>query len=204
MWGGGEGVAHVGQCCLHSEQFIAEQVTTLRPVLDPVKKLDKIFIPPVPRFAFGGCCENITHSPNTRTPTHSSFALTEHVRQCNCITKHINDTKTENFKVIDILSALTPSQHHIADKASALKKITHRDNVHLTESGYKLLAGKIVEVAEELKDRQPKHQHQSMVDPLSGREIILWGGFYITVGCRKKSVLKAPVKKGFRSHPYRS
>ena len=76
--------------------------------------------------------------------------------------------------------------------------------MHLTESGYKLLAGKIVEVAEELKDRQPKHQHQSLVDPLSGREIILWGGFYITVGCRKKSVLKAPMKKGFRAHPYRS
>ena len=75
--------------------------------------------------------------------------------------------------------------------------------MHLTETGYKLLAGKIVEVAKELKDRQPKHQHQYPVDPLSGREIISWGGFYITVGCGKKSVLKAPVKKGFRTHPYR-
>ena len=39
--------------------------------------------------------------------------------------------------------------------------------------------------------------------PLNGREIILWGGFYITVSCGKKSELKALVKRGFRAHPYR-
>ena len=78
----------------------------------------------------------------------------------------------------------------------ALKKITHRDNVHLTESGYKLLAGKIVKVSKELKDRHLKPQQQPPVDPLTGMEIISWGGFYITVGCRRKLELKAPVKKG--------
>ena len=87
----------LGDVVYTPDSFIAEQVTTLRPVLDAVKNLDKIFIPPVPRFAFRGCCENITHSPNTHTPTHSSFALTEHVRQRNSITKHINDTKAKNF-----------------------------------------------------------------------------------------------------------
>ena len=125
----------------------------LCPVLDSVKNLDITFIPPVPRFTFGGCCENTTHAPNTRIPLHSSFALTEHVRQRNSITKHITDTKTKNFKVIDLLGALTPAKNNQADRATALRKITHRDNVHLTESGYKLLAGKIVEVAKELKDR---------------------------------------------------
>ena len=116
-------------------------------VKDSVKKLDKIFIPP-PRFAFGGCYDNTKHAPNTRLPTHSSFAvaLTEHVRQRNSITKHINNTN------LNLLSTLTPSQQNQADKASTLKKITHQGNVHLTEMGYKLLAGKIVEVAKELKD----------------------------------------------------
>ena len=193
----------LGEVVYTLDNFIAEQVTTLRPVLDSVKNMDKIFIPPVPRFAFGGCCENTTHAPNTRIPTHSSFALTEHVRQLNSITKHINDTKTKNFKVIDLLSTLTPSQHNQSDKSSALKKITHRDNVHLTEMGYKLLVGKIVEVAKEPKDRQPKQHQQSPADPLNGREIILWGGFYITVSCGKKSELKALVKRGFSAHPYR-
>ena len=90
-----------------------------------------------------------------------------------------------------------------SDRAAALKKITHQDNVHLTESGYKLLAGKIVEVSKELKDRQLKLQQQPPADPLAGREIISWGGFYITVGCGRKSELKAPVKKGHCAHPYR-
>ena len=166
-------------------------------VKDSVKKLDKIFNPP-PRFAFGGCYHNTKHAPNTRLPTHSSFAvaLTEHVRQRNSITKHINNTKAKNFEVLNLLSTLTPSQQNQADKASTLKKITHQGNVHLTEMGYKLLAGKIVEVAKELKDRQIKHHQQSQPeDPLSGREIISWGGFYTTVGCCKKSELKAPGKR---------
>ena len=61
------------------DNFIAEQVATLRPVLNTVKNLDIIFISPVPRFAFGGCCENTAHAPNTRSSSHSTFALTEHV-----------------------------------------------------------------------------------------------------------------------------
>ena len=88
-----------------------------------------------------------------RSSSHSIFALTEHVQQRNTITKHLINTKTKNFKVINLLGTLTPAQHNQTDRAAALKKITHRDNVHLTESGYKLLAGKIVEVAKELKDR---------------------------------------------------
>ena len=75
--------------------------------------------------------------------------------------------------------------------------------MHLTESGYKLLAGKIVEVYKELKDRHMKPQQQPPVDPLAGREIISWGGFYITVWCGRKLELKALVKKGHRAHPYR-
>ena len=71
--------------------------------------------------------------------------------------------------------------------------------MHLTDTGYKLLVGKIVEVAKELKDRQIKQHQQPPADPLSGREIISWGGFYITVGCGRKSELKALVKKGFRA-----
>ena len=103
----------LGEVVYTPDNFIAEQVTTLRPVLDSVKNLDKIFIPPMPWFAFGGCCEALrthqTHVARTKHTSHSFFALTEHVRQCNSITKHINDTKTKNFKVIDLLGTLTPS-----------------------------------------------------------------------------------------------
>ena len=68
--------------------------------------------------------------------------------------------------------------------------------MHLTDTGYKLLVGKIIEVAKELKDRQIKHHQQSQPeDLLSGREIISWGGFYTIVRCCKKSELKAPGKR---------
>ena len=102
-----------------------------------------------------------------------------------------------------LLGTLTPAQNNQSDRAGALKKITHRDNLHLTESGYKLLAGKTVEVSKELKDRQLKLRQQPPADPPGGREIISWGGFYITVGCGRKTELKAPMKKGHCAHPYR-
>ena len=75
------------------------------------------------------------------------------------------------------------------------------DNVHLSEKGYALL----IESAKELKSRQtsPSGHPQQKEDPLSGRELQTWGGFFVTVGCGKHSVFKAPLKKGPRAHPYR-
>ena len=195
----------LGEIVYTPDSFIAEQLVTLRSVLDSVKSNDKIFLPPIPRFAFGGCCENTSHAPNTSLPTHSTFALTEHIRQRNCITKNITAANTKSFKVLDILGTLAPAQHNVPDKAVALKKLTLRDNVHLSEKGYALLAEKIIELAKELKSRQtsPSGHPQQKEDPLSGRELQTWGGFFVTVGCGRRSVFKAPVKKGPRAHPYR-
>ena len=83
----------------------------------------------------------------------------------------------------------------------ALKKLTLRDNVHLSEKGYSLLAEKIIESAKELKSRQksPSGHPQQKEDPLSGRDLQTWGGFFVTVGCGRLSVFKAPVKKGPRA-----
>ena len=61
----------LGEIVYTPDSFIAEQLVTLRSVLDSVKSNDKIFLPPIPRFAFGGCCENTSHAPNTLLPTHS-------------------------------------------------------------------------------------------------------------------------------------
>ena len=48
----------LGEIVYTPNSFISEQVGTLRAVLDSVKNNKKIFLPPIPRFAFGGCCEN--------------------------------------------------------------------------------------------------------------------------------------------------
>ena len=84
-------------------------------------------------------------------------------------------------------------------------KLVNVHNVHLSEKGYALLAEKIIEAAKELKSHQttPSGHPQQKEDPLSGRELQIWGGFFVTVGCGRRSVFKAPVKKGPRAHPYR-
>ena len=90
----------LGEIVYTPDSFISEQVGTLRAVLDSVKNNNKIFLPPIPRFAFGGCCENTCHASNTRLPTHSTLALTEHIRQRNCIIKNITATNTQTFTVV--------------------------------------------------------------------------------------------------------
>ena len=82
--------------------------------------------------------------------------------------------------------------------------MTLRDNVHLSEKGYALLPESIIESAKELKLRQLTSSGQpQQEDPLNGRELQTWGGFFITIGCGRHSSCKAPMKRGPRAHPYR-
>ena len=52
--GGGRGWHMLGEIVYTPDSFISEQVGTLQAVLDSVKNNNKIFLPPIPCFAFGG------------------------------------------------------------------------------------------------------------------------------------------------------
>ena len=122
-------------------------------VLASIKNHLKIMLPPIPRYVYGSCGSDITHAPNTISPNHITTSLTEHIRQRNTIIHRLHDNKTQHFKVIDLQSTFSTTSSNISDKGNALKLHTHRDNEHLTETGYKLVADTIIAEAKMLQER---------------------------------------------------
>ena len=58
--------------------------------------------------------------------------------------RKLHDFQTMHYKVLDIISTFSPTSSNITDKCTSLKQYTYRDNVHLTEKGYELLAENII------------------------------------------------------------
>ena len=58
----------------------------------------------------------------------------------------------KKFKVMDALGTRTPTQQKYSDKATALHKLTHRDNKHLLEKGYSILTERIVADSKAMKE----------------------------------------------------
>ena len=100
--------------------------------------------------------------------------------------------------VLIVLGTLTPTQQKISDKATALHKLTHRNNVHILEKGYAMLAERIIADGKAMKEGKTAADATQQQPEISnnGREMALWGGFFTTVGCGKKSAYKVPAKKG--------
>ena len=74
------------------DEALVGQVRGLKQVLDFLKDTKKMFIPPIPRFVFGGCFATKHHAPNMTSPDHPVKMLTEHIRQRHTITKALVDS----------------------------------------------------------------------------------------------------------------
>ena len=205
---GGEGGWHMlGEVVATPDAFLMDQVGSLGGMLASIKNHLKIVFPPIPCYVFGSCCNDTSHAPNVSSPTHITSSLTEHIRQRSTIIRKLHDHKTQHFKVIDVLSIFAQTSASIADKGTGLKSHTHRDNVHLTENGYKLVADAIISEAKLLRDRvNPPSKPNTNSAGVKGSELRVWGGFYCTAGYGKTASTTNKLYRGGggqRHHPYR-
>ena len=69
------------------DDILREQVKSLSCLEIHLKNRAKIFIPPIPRFVFGSCCDSNTHGTNTSSSLHPQQALAEHTRQRHTVIK---------------------------------------------------------------------------------------------------------------------
>ena len=197
----------LGEVVATPDAFLTEQVRGLGGVLASIKNHLKIVLPPIPPYVFGSCCNDTSHAPNVSSPTHITTSLTEHIRQRSTIIRKLHDHKTQHFKVIDLLGIFASTSASITDKGIGLKCHTHRDNVHLTENGYKLVANTIISEAKLLRDRvYPPSKPDSNSTGVKGSESRVWGGFFCTTGYGKTASNTAKLYcggGGQRHHPYR-
>jgi hypothetical protein len=121
----------------------------------------KIFLPPIPRYIFGGCCNDLAHCPNVRSSDHAHIMLREHCRIRHTMKNTLTTDRVSNMRVLDTLGSLT-SINTTTEQLAPLKLITARDNVHLTADGYKALAHGIMKEAHhffDIKHKGTKHSN---------------------------------------------
>ena len=141
--GGSEGGGWhmMGDVVASPDEALVGQVRGLVQVLDFLKDIKKVFIPPIPRFVFGGCCASKHHAPNTSEPNHLVKMITEHIRQRHTITKALVNSKATHFRVTDVLSICA------ATHESLIKKNTQVTHLHAqrqcpSDAGWLQVAGR--------------------------------------------------------------
>jgi hypothetical protein len=182
-----EGGWHLpGEIVMIGDEQVSDQLKKLKPVLDKIEQCKKIWLPPIPRYFFGGCCGRDSHSVNAKNVDHSEHMLKEHTRIRTQMKTHIiGNTPThhrKNTRILDIVGTLntTGTQSHTSQLA-AIKEHTARDNVHLTHAGYyKLAAAATREAAAMAKETTEKISSLG-----GGRPIPYWHGFVVHQGVGK-------------------
>jgi len=158
------------------------------PVLKKIAN-KKIIVPPLPRYAFGGCCEDESHAPNTRDSDHPLHTLQEHLRIRSHIKKAVLTHKIENTRVLDAIGSFTPDHLTPSQKLTHLKTMTHSDNVHYTQTAYDRLTDKVLS---EVNDSATR----SLAKPAHVAKAVRWRGFVTTPGFGSVSTPGAPGAMG--------
>jgi hypothetical protein len=153
-----------------------------------IKSNCKIFTPPIPRFVFGSCCADLGHGANIRHQGHREKMLSEHCRVRQTLKGILVGERVQNMRVLDTLGCLTLT-NNTTEQLTALEKITARDQVHLTDEGYKAMAAGILKEAISLNEPREKGKDRGNIR----HQTINWNGFVSHSGIGKTS-LKAAKK----------
>ncbi len=173
-----------------SDEGVGDIFRKTMPILEALKGFEKIIIPPIPRYVFGGCCSDPTHCTNVSDPEHHLTMLFAHSRIRNTMKKQMLGTLSRNFRILDILGALTPpGQTSQKQHSEALKRHSHTDNVHLTDRGYELITDSIIKELQEVTKNKIKPALNTNMPRTRD-----WLGFVSTTGVGanvRHSLLKA-------------
>ena len=187
-----------------ADDMLATQVRQVAAALKTLKDTGKIIVPPIPRYMFGGCCNNSSHAQNTQNTTHGQTSLNDHTRQRKTIIQTLADSGCSNFKVLDFVGTYAPDHLPTTQKLDILRHHTHQDNVHLSPDGYAKLANRIIDEALSLTSKNnTNRKHTSTQRTLTGRS---WRGFISTAGIGRSSAPAPAYSRHLqrhRHHPYK-
>ena len=124
-----------------------------------------------------GCCVTKHHAPNTTAPDHPVKMLTEHIQQRHTITKALVDSIASHFRVTNVLGIFTATHDSLTKKAHKICTFMHKDNVHLTPAGYRLLAEEIVLDCNIISSKQQSSAKQLRTPTTPPSEEKMWRGF---------------------------
>jgi len=169
-----------------------------------LKHSKKVFLPPIPRYVFKGCCGDLAHAPNVRSAGHAPNMLSEHCRVRHCMKNALVEQKTQNMRILDVLGSLTETLFP-AEQVKKLRTLYSPDSVHLNDAGYRALAAGIIKECAHFSSTLQKSSSKTP----RGSQVALsnsdWHGFISYDGIGKKGSFKATTrgKHSNRYRPYR-
>jgi hypothetical protein len=146
----------------------------LRGLLD-LLTCEKIFVSPLPRYLFTSCCEDETHCPGVG---EQGYAL-ELLNKSNSLRRVLRDTLTAHHSrvtVPELYNVMFESGTSPGAILSELRSVYSGDGVHLTDRGYEIWVGAIIDCIKSLANVQAKKS------PTTG---YFWRGFVSPVGSER-------------------
>jgi len=154
----------LGEVTTADDAMLRSCINRLGPVLNAMGSKPKIFIPPLPRFVFGGCCRARNHAPGSGTDTASKTMIGKIAHLRKTAKSELQKSGLNNWWIADTLTALGGE-----DGIGDMKNVMAGDNVHFTGSGYAKIATEVSECLGRLSAKSQK--------PASKPQTFHWHGF---------------------------
>ncbi len=189
-----------GEVVLCGNDVIVKLVENVMPLITKLAGMPIVIIPPLPRYMFGGCCNDIEHCTNIPHDGYQEVVLDGLTRIRSCLVKELRIRGLVDFWVIDWASVCgCNSSSSKLEILSELKKVVATDAVHFNEKGYVFLKDAILESWKILKGRK------GSVKTSVTTKNFYWRGFVSGKGSRthKEAATHSFKRRGARPHPYR-
>jgi hypothetical protein len=121
-----------------------------------------IIVPPLARYFFSRCCNDVSHCTNADEKYFPEKLLSGLIQQRSELIKGLVQNGVTNFKVLDV-GCVTDgaTTANIYEKLADLKKVTAGDGVHFTPLGYQNLSRRTVNCLKTLNENKPKQTRKS-------------------------------------------
>jgi hypothetical protein len=183
------GVYHLsGKVRVCNHLSLKNIVKTLKPILDLIAGADFLFLSPIPRHLFNGCCLDKEHCVGTDTKEYVEELLQNVVSLRSVCKSALLDLGSKKFWVPDLVGKLLPACNGITEQAAGLREIFAADGVHFTKPGYEKLADTIWHCAKTLIEKSDSAKNSvSAVRGSHGRgqKTFYWRGFMSPVGSER-------------------
>jgi hypothetical protein len=173
-----QGRFHLGGKIVASPPDVFKKtVAAIIPILIEKKETPCIVVPPIPRYLFSRCCDDLGHCTNANDADFCEILLTGFLQQRNELIKNLVAAGVTNFKVLDACCTTTcATTANTKTRLTDLKSVFASDGVHFVAEGYRNLAARSLACIRALLAAPPRAAKTT---------ISFWRGFKSPVGSHR-------------------
>jgi hypothetical protein len=193
-----------------TDEVFKKIIRSLSPVLLSAQEVQKLVLPPLPRYLFSPCCPNSSHCTNLSEDNYAEKSLSGLAKLRGILKKECKAIGMKNYWILDGVGSVAgsppgKSAGSASDVLSDLKPALANDGVHLTTIGNRNLAGNINSTIAELKSGTLRGDSVLTQNSVTGKPVVkrkpefFWRGFVSSTG----DLPGRAVRERVRDHPRR-